>query len=142
MDIMTDTVFGDIYISRTNKSDSETLGMLRVQNNNQILTLSTLELPWKNNEENISCIPVGTYRFEKWYSPTFKRIVLRLLNIPNRDNVLIHPANFVRQLRGCITPGLGLEDIDGDGLLDVEKSISALENLLAVVNDTGYIHIS
>jgi len=121
---------------------NETQGFLNVFNEKQSLTLQTLELPWKDNQQNISCIPEGVYAFEKWISPTFKMTVLRLLHVPNRSNILIHPANFVRELRGCIAPGLSMRDIDGDGKLDVVKSRQALYNLLAITPEKGFIHIN
>ena len=132
----------DIYLTRLIDTGEETQGYLHVINGIQSLSLQTIELPWKDNKPNISCIPKGVYNYVKWYSPTFKTTVIRILNVPDRTNILIHPANFVRELRGCIAPGLGIKDIDGDGKLDVTKSRQALYNLLAIIPERGYIHIS
>ena len=44
----------------------------------------TIELPWFNNEKRVSCVPEG---------------------VPNRELILIHPANDAQsELRGCIAP--------------------------------------
>ena len=43
-----------------------------------------------------------------------------------RWGCMLHPANYMRQLLGCIAPGLSLADIDGDGVIDVTSSRAAL----------------
>ncbi len=48
----------NIYICRTNYGPSSTPGVLYVGN---VKIGSTWELPWRNNDENISCIPEGVY---------------------------------------------------------------------------------
>jgi len=135
-------IWEDIYLTRLIDTGEETQGFLSVMYKDQSLTLQTLELPWKDNKQDISCIPIGTYGYEKWFSPKFKTTVFRLLHVPGRTNILIHPANYVRQLRGCIAPGLNKKDIDGDGKLDVTKSRQALYNLLAIAPEKGFIHIN
>ncbi len=132
----------DIYLSRLKDTGKETLGFLRIAIGRDSLSLQTLELPWRNNKTDISCIPVGVYAYEKWFSPSFNTAVFRLLHVPGRTNILIHPANFVRQLKGCIAPGLSLKDIDHDGKLDVTKSRASLYDLLAIAPEKGFIHIN
>ena len=71
----------------------------------------TIELPWRGNKPQRSCIPLGTYRCIIVKSPKFGR-VYGVLNVPNRSNVLIHSANLAgdvdkgltTQLHGCIAP--------------------------------------
>lgn len=82
---------------------------------NDELFSHTIELPWKENEHGISCIPEGRYEIEKRHSDHLGDHML-LKNVPNRDLILIHPANnALKELRGCIAtvlqlqgPGLGL----------------------------------
>lgn len=65
---------------------------------------STIELPWKNNQSQISCIPEGQYKLIKRYSPHFQWH-LQVRDVPGRDLVLIHPANnALIELKGCIAP--------------------------------------
>ena len=65
---------------------------------------STIELPWKNNQSRISCIPEGKYKLIKRYSPHFKWH-LQLMDVPGRELILIHPANdALNELKGCIAP--------------------------------------
>jgi hypothetical protein len=65
---------------------------------------STIELPWKNNEPRISCIPEGKYGLVKRYSPRHK-CHFELKDVPGRQLILIHPANdAIHELQGCIAP--------------------------------------
>lgn len=110
-----------------------------------ILTLKTLELPWKDNQNNISCIPEGDY----WLQPRVSEKYGEHLHILNPDGseilprrlCLIHPANFVRQLRGCIAVGKTKADIDGDGLADVASSRIAMKEMLKLLPNGGYLSI-
>jgi hypothetical protein len=64
----------------------------------------TIELPWKENQKRISCIPEGRYEIVKRYSAKFKWHFI-LINVPNRAFILIHPANdALKELKGCIAP--------------------------------------
>ena len=66
----------------------------------------TIELPWKDNLERVSCIPEGRYELVDRWSPKFNRH-LQVLAVPRRKNILIHPANdALQQLEGCIAPVL------------------------------------
>jgi Family of unknown function (DUF5675) len=75
----------------------------------------TIELPWKNNEKKVSCVPEGKYTITKRYSKKYGWH-LQLLNVKGRSLILIHPANnAIKELQGCIAPvtkfsgtGLGL----------------------------------
>lgn len=64
----------------------------------------TIELPWVGNRRSESCIPEGTYELEARFS---KKIGNHLLvkNVPDRNLILIHPANYAKEeLQGCIAP--------------------------------------
>lgn len=101
-----------------------------------------LGLPWNGNKPNISRIPNGVYKWIKWESPTYKTTVIRLKGVPGRSNILIHPANFVHQLRGCMSPGLKATDINGDGEIDVTNSRLAMKQMLDSLPDSGEIQIN
>lgn len=88
---------------------------------------ATMELPWLQNAKGKSCIPVGTYSMEWSYSPSFRRNTWRLIDVPGRDGILIHAANFTRQLKGCIAPCMDHADIDKDGVIDGTASGKALD---------------
>jgi hypothetical protein len=64
----------------------------------------TIELPWRENQRNISCIPEGRYELKKRYHEHYGWHI-HVLNVPGRDWILIHPATDAQtQLRGCIAP--------------------------------------
>lgn len=64
----------------------------------------TIELPWKNNEKKVSCIPEGKYFLQKRYSAKYKHH-LEIVGVPQRSMILVHPANYaLQELQGCIAP--------------------------------------
>lgn len=122
-------------------SDRQTLGELEaVIKGKTIFKCCTLELPWRQNQRGISCIPTGAYQVTHRTSPRYK-LHLHVLDVPNRDWILIHPANFVRQLEGCIAPGESFIDIDGDGLKDVTNSRKTLDRLLDIMPSSFPLYI-
>lgn len=70
----------------------------------KLVVCNTIELPWLQNQRNVSCIPEG--RYELRMRATAKRGQhLLVLNVKGRDGILIHPANDAsKELRGCIAP--------------------------------------
>ena len=75
--------------------------------------LFTGELPWKNNQPNISCIPAGTYTVRVRVSNRFGR-VYEITGVDGRTYILFHQGNFSgdRELgfrsnvAGCVLLGL------------------------------------
>lgn len=64
----------------------------------------TIELPWRDNQPRVSCIPEGHYPLIKRFSSKFKNHLM-VNNVPGRDLILIHPANnALKELQGCIAP--------------------------------------
>jgi len=119
-----------LLLTRTYQG-SNTLGQLDVLSDSGdiVETYYTLELPWKNNQRRVSCIPVGNYQMKKHNSPKFGK-VFWLHNVPDRSEILIHPANYTRQLLGCIAVGMDHKDIDNDGELDAISSRKAMGEIL------------
>ncbi|BDD07506.1 DUF5675 family protein [Aureibacter tunicatorum] len=128
-------------IIRTETSPAGTYGDLFIFNNDNLkYTCKTLELPWRNNQRNISCIPEGLYKGIKHQSPKFGKC-FKILNVANRSHILIHPANYTRQLQGCIAIGQRHIDIDGDGIKDITSSKATLNELLEILPDNININI-
>ena len=73
----------------------------------------TIELPWKDNQKNISCIPANTNEIKSYpirfrpacESGKFKYDHLHVLDVTNRSYILIHRANFPKDIQGCIGVG-------------------------------------
>lgn len=73
----------------------------------------SLELPDRNNAVNISCIPGNiSYDCDLVNSPKFGE-VYEVKNVYNRTNILIHVANFLSDIKGCIALGLDYGDFKG-----------------------------
>lgn len=101
--------------------------------------MDSLELPWKNNQHGISCIPAGIYTFVPFNSPE-KGWIWKALNVPNRSDIEMHVANFAcdcvldgvqkhSELLGCIGIGFGI-DLTVPMLL---QSRNAVNYLLRVI---------
>lgn len=120
----------EVKLKRIFASEFQTLGIMTLFDDHDFpfYEIRTLELPDKQNQRRISCIPCGEYVVIKRYSKKYKDH-FHILDVPDRDYILIHNANFVRQLLGCIAVGMSHTDIDGDGLRDVTSSKSTLKKL-------------
>ena len=92
----------------------------------------TLELPWKDNRRNVSCVPAGVYNARQYDSPEHGPVIL-LDDVPERTWVEIHAGNFTRQILGCILVGDSLKYLDDDDILDVTNSKRTLAKLLSLL---------
>ncbi len=122
----------------------EILGNLFIFDGSKLLfRCKTIELAWRDNKKNISCVPHGKYPlvFEK--SNKFKRKLWELKKVPNRSEIKIHIANYYRDLNGCIAVGDMHTRIDSDPYPDVRNSRYTLSRLhKAMGRDTkAEIHI-
>jgi len=100
----------------------------------------TLELPWINNEPDISCIPVGLYDYYSRVSPK-NGLVLELADVYSRRYIQIHSGNYTRNTQGCILVGDGVKWIDSDDIPDITNSVNTLEKLLKRAGTAGKIKI-
>lgn len=73
----------------------------------------TLELPWKDNRQEVSCIPAGVYECAPYSSEKYPD-VYEVLNVPGRTAILIHVGNWTRNTLGCILPGFSPFITDGE----------------------------
>ena len=93
-----------------------------------ILICYTIELPNKNNEARVSCIPEGKYFLKKRYSKKYKWHI-EIMDVSKRKFILFHPANNAQlELNGCIAP---VSKISGPGLgLMSRKAFSKLKDFV------------
>ena len=113
-----------------------------------VFQCKTLELPYLQNHQNISCIPEGEYIVDRITHRKFG--VCYLVNdVPDREGILFHAGNFaaeriifekaiergVRKVDtlGCILVGLRHYDINGDCNIDVADSTRAMNALRAIL---------
>lgn len=114
-----------VTIDRFETTDQGTFGVLRAHG----FSCFTAELPWRDNEAGVSCIPTGRYRAIWAVSPRLRRSTYRLVNVPNRGGILLHSANFSGdakkgmkcQLLGCIALGEKVGRMDGQRALLLSK---------------------
>lgn len=106
-----------------------TNGILRLtQDDKNIIICYTIELPWKNNEHKISCIPEGRYELKKRYT-AIRGEHLILDKVPGRQLILIHAANDAqKELQGCIAP-VSILTAEGKG----SQSRKAVAKINAIV---------
>jgi hypothetical protein len=128
---------------RTHKEMEQTKGELFVLDEfaNVLFRCFTLELPWKDNQRKISCIPAGRYKVVPRFSQRFNNH-LHILDVPERTFILIHEANFVHQLEGCIAVGASRIDLNGDGKLDITQSVITKNKILEFITGPTEIIIS
>tara|TARA_R110002012_G_scaffold1170_7_gene4903 strand:+ start:1198 stop:1644 length:447 start_codon:yes stop_codon:yes gene_type:complete len=68
----------------------------------------TLELPWKDNQRSVSCIPAGNYEArirlaKESGSRDYKHLLVK--DVPNRSYILVHIGNTTKDTKGCILVG-------------------------------------
>lgn len=135
----TQPVAPTVVITRETHDCKETLGTLVAVKGGATFTCKTLELPWLNNQHNISCIPTGTYTVKYTFSPRMLKFTYEVQNVPNRSGIRIHVGNYYSDLLGCIALGNGLTDINHDGEIDVVNSkitITAFEGFMGKTSFT------
>lgn len=122
-------------LTRKEMENKQTLGDLEIsESENTIFSCKTIELPWLNNQRNISCIPVGTYTVVKRTSEKYGTH-FQVLNVPDRSMILIHAGNYYTQTQGCILVGTGYQDINQDNVRDVVESKKTLLKMYALMPD-------
>lgn len=126
----------EVIINRIYQHDC-TVGIMNVGGQFRCMTL---ELPWKENQSSISCIPAGTYE-------CFKRVsgkngnVFELKNVVSRSYIQCHSGNYTSQIEGCILVGDSLKDINNDGIIDVTNSKATLNKVLSLLPDMFVLEI-
>lgn len=138
-------------------SNACTLGLLLLPEAD--LALVTIERPWipatagdLGGMKGKSCVPLGTYRLERHDTPKHPRtwaLVNWELDVvhqegddhdpdADRADCLLHPANYVDELEGCIAPGTRTEVAPADrGGFCVRDSRIAMDKLRAVLSWTN-----
>lgn len=120
----------NLLLIRKSFTDKSTLGELFL---NGAFKAHTLELPWKNNERSISCIPAGEYdcRF-RYPRESGSRDYLHLLvkDVKDRDYILFHRGNTAKDTKGCILTGLtAKKDWIGQSTLAHEELMNSIIEL-------------
>ena len=97
----------NLLILRDTFTDESTIGDLFL---NGERFCYTLELPWRDNQRSISCIPTGSYKVRlRTARESATRDYLHLLvqDVKDRSFILFHRGNTAKDTRGCILVGQG-----------------------------------
>jgi hypothetical protein len=130
-----------LTINRFHENEVQTLGELLLKENDAFLfKCATLELPWRDNERNISRIPSGKYEGILHHSPKFGKCVW-IKNVPDRSEILIHKGNFYTNTLGCPLVGRYHKDINNDRHKDVVDSANTMKDLLNYLKEDEVIRI-
>lgn len=88
-----------IRLIRLNSSDAGTFGKILYSNGKA--GPQTLELPWRDNERNISCIPPARYLCEWHLSPHWGWVYF-VQGVPGRGEIRIHWGNYAGDVEKII----------------------------------------
>ena len=75
---------------------------------------ATIELPWRDNAPNVSCIPTGDHQAFWAWSPRHGRAVYHVA-AEGRAGVEVDVANWSSELRGCLAMGRKIAKFPGKG---------------------------
>ena len=100
-----------IALHRLEQTAFATFGQLVDEEQNVVCV--TLELPWHENEHDVSCIPAGMYTAHRRHSPKHGYDLFELANVPNRANIELHIGNLPHDSLGCILLGSNLGIVNG-----------------------------
>ena len=95
----------ELLLIRDTFSENSILGELFVNGERMC---DTLELPWKDNQKSISCIPAGKYPVRlrpARQSATRDYLHLLVQDVKDRSYILFHRGNTAKDTRGCILVG-------------------------------------
>jgi hypothetical protein len=144
------TQMENYLILREPDRSKQTLGTFTISKNNAVVfTCKTIELPWKNNERSVSCIPDGVYRTIRHRSPSYGECFW-ILNVPGRSEILIHHGNYAASInpktgtpdtKGCILPGEAHADVNADGIPDVTSSVNTMKKLREILPDEFQLEV-
>jgi hypothetical protein len=116
-----------VKLIRVEKDHNLTRGVLLVDGKYQAVTL---ELPYRDNQRDISCIPVGTYNCQRVQSPRFGN-TFEVTEVPGRSHILFHAGNYPRDTRGCILLGTSMYA----DLASISQSRSAMGGFLVAMQN-------
>lgn len=103
----------------------------------------TVERPWLDNQPRVSCIPQGCYRLRQRPSGVVTRSTggqythgWEVCDVPGRTYILVHPANTIDDVEGCIGPGSDLGVVAGKwAVLNSRQAFDALMTQLSARTD-------
>jgi hypothetical protein len=129
------------YLIRTYREDC-TIGVFVAQTpaGNVLMECSMLELPWRDNQRRVSCIPEGMYRVRIRRTDKFGQHY-HILNVPDRDAILQHGGNYTSDILGCQLPGSTITDLNNDGIPDIRDSKASRKKMISLLGAEYTLYI-
>ena len=118
-----------ITIKRVATSDRGTFGVVLDKGKPFCVTC---ELPWKDNEPNVSSIPAGIYEAVRVQSPRFGD-TFEVAGVEGRTHILFHRGNSIKDSKGCILLAEGWGQNN-----HVERSKVAFDEFMDRTKNTDY----
>jgi len=139
----------DLFIDRFSYATSETEGILTLND----FALATIERPWvgvdtPGGKPFESCIPDGEYRLDPWIRPNEDEAYI--LSNPGlgvyeskaerpdgigRYLILMHIANYVSNVVGCIGPGMVRSIMKNRKTGNYERAVSSSGEAMRVITE-------
>lgn len=116
-------------LTRLSSNDEGTIGVLLLADK----AWFSLELPWRDNQQRISCIPTGAYVLKWTLSPRFKRYTYQILEVPNRTGIRLHSGNLAGRKPAYVTHSLGCPLL-GYKVGTIKKQRAVLDSRRAVAD--------
>lgn len=91
-----------VELLRVEETDVATRGILLIDGR---IRFVTLELPWRDNHPETSCIPIGRYQCVKRFSPHFNCALFEITGVPGRSDIELHGGAIVGNTKGCVLLG-------------------------------------
>jgi|TARA_R110002020_G_scaffold110222_6_gene254638 hypothetical protein len=126
----------NLLLIRDTFTDESTIGELFLNGERMC---DTLELPYRDNQRSISCIPAGEYKVRLRYpreSATRDYLHLLVQDVKDRSYILFHRGNSAKDTRGCILVGQGTQHNI------VHNSTLAMDLLLKEIINLGGTNIN
>ena len=120
----------NVILKRIEKTEECSIGILSVDG---MVVCLTLEEPWRNNQQDISCIPPGNYPLKLEFSPSRQRNLWTIKDVPKRTYVRVHTGNTVDDTEGCPLTGTYTGEIKGKRA--VMDSRAAFKRFMAAMGD-------
>lgn len=124
----------EFKIQRLVDNGEATIGVLFY---NDLPMLTTLEPPYKDNETNISCIPIGSYKGVIFNSYRWGRTFQ--LEVEGRQAIEFHPGNYPTDTHGCILLGTNFSHSNELAIFESAKAFKVFQEL---TKDVDYIRVN
>lgn len=128
-----------LKLIRVSEYDGATYGVMIIGDKPEFVTL---EESWRDNERMISCIPQGRYTIKLHRSPKFG-LCYKVLNVPERDEILIHVGNTSADTTGCILLGQRYGQVgDRYGIMGSRLAVDRFMVLMSGISEAELVIIS